>query len=64
MITQENKDFLLNTFNINTDEYSNEELDSMLDRILSSIYNELEENKKTLDELTKELSNAYKTYSD
>lgn len=64
MITQENKDFLLNTFNINTDEYSNEELDSMLDRILSSIYNELEESKKTLDELTKELSNAYKTYSD
>jgi len=59
MISQDNKEFLLKTFNINVDDYDYEKLNSLLDNILSNIYNELEEDKKKLKDISQDLINVY-----
>ena len=58
MIKEENKVFLLKYFNINTDNYKENELNQILDLITEQLQGEIQKKKDKIKDLELELMNS------
>lgn len=57
MISKENSDFLKDRFQINIDDYTEEELNKILDEIIKILKKEIDEKAEKLNELEIDLMN-------